>query len=50
MYVGANTLKDQGVGVVKSRKTEGLLRMWLGTANLEKGKDDCVGHKGFLRH
>ena len=27
MYVGANTLKDQGVGGVKSGKREGQLRM-----------------------
>lgn len=47
MYVGANTLKDQGA---KSRKREGQLRMRLGTGNLEKGKEDCAGHKGFLRH
>jgi len=50
MYVGANTMKDQGVGGVKSRKREGQLRMRPGTENLEKGKDDCAGHKGFLRH
>jgi len=50
MYVGANMLKDQGVGGVKPRKREGQLRMRLGTGNLEKGKDVCAGRKGFLRH
>jgi hypothetical protein len=49
MYVGANTLKDQGVRGTKPRKREGQLRMRLGTGNLE-GKEDCAGHKGFLRH
>jgi hypothetical protein len=50
MYVGANTLKDQGVGGAKSWEREGQLRMRLGTGNLEKGKEDCAGHKGFLGH